>query len=95
MPRPAPITATRLARASNVAWAAWLPAASAQAMPLDLAALVSSPFGAYGIFAIAVSVVIVLLLWYAVDDRGNEHRNAGERRAELQDRQRASDRRAA
>jgi len=41
---------------------------------VDLAALAVSTSDAYGLFSIAIAVVIVLLLWYAVDDGAPDER---------------------
>ena len=52
-----------------------LPAAGATpasaAIP-DVAALVTSPWGAWTAFALAITLVIVLLLWYVVADEPAE-----------------------
>jgi len=50
------------------------PALDAHAGLVDLAALVGSPLSAYTVFAIAIAIVIVLLLWYAVDDGSRDER---------------------
>ena len=57
----------RVYQAASAAAAAFAAKAHAAFAP-DLAALASSPWGAWSAFAIAISLVIVLLLWYAVDD---------------------------
>jgi hypothetical protein len=65
----------------------------------DLATLTSSPWGAWSVFAIAITLVIVLLLWYAVDDdaldepasrAGQGRRSANGGRSERQDKRRAA-----
>lgn len=60
--------------ATASAFAAAVPALDAHAAFPDLAALAGSTDSAYGVFAIAIAVVIVLLLWYAVDDGAPDER---------------------
>ena len=54
--------------------------ASASHAMVDIAALAGSPLETYGAFAIAIAVIIVLLLWYAVDDGAPDDRSAKSRR---------------
>jgi hypothetical protein len=65
---------SRIIRGSIAAPLTALAAAGDVHAGVDLAALAVSTSDAYGLFSIAIAVVIVLLLWYAVDDGAADER---------------------
>ena len=68
----------------------------APAALFDLASLTASPFETWTLFAIAITLVIVLLLWYAVDERPELDRpQPGSAGDTLPDREHPHERRAA
>jgi hypothetical protein len=88
-------TALRLA-----AFAAGAPALDAAAATFDLQSLTVSTGSAWGAFAIAIAIVIVALLWHAVDEGDSDDGRQGRRHADAPGRahpgkHRERDRRAA